>query len=91
MATVIRLLMLIRWILMLPAVMLGFWISRVERTRQLPGRQQWLPTSTIAATPSAVTDTAARRARAGVASGGRPSLATNRLRSDRNAGTGPRG
>ena len=42
MATVIRLLMVIRWIQMLPAVMLGFWISRVERARQLPGRQQWL-------------------------------------------------
>jgi hypothetical protein len=42
MATVIRLLMVIRWILMLPAVMLGCGISRVERTKQLPGRQQWL-------------------------------------------------
>lgn len=47
MATVIRLLMVIRWILMLPALMLGFWISRVERTRQLPGRQQWLPTQPL--------------------------------------------
>ena len=47
MATVIRLLMLIRWILMLPAVMLGFWIGRVERARQLPGRQQWLPTQPL--------------------------------------------
>ena len=40
--TIMRLLMVIRWILLLPAVMLGFWISRIEKTRQLPGRQQWM-------------------------------------------------
>ncbi len=47
MATVIRLLMVIRWILMLPAVMLGLWISRVEGIRQLPGRPQWLTTQPL--------------------------------------------
>ena len=40
--TIMRLLMVIRWILLLPTVMLGFWISRIEKTRQLPGRQQWM-------------------------------------------------
>ena len=32
--TIMRLLMVIRWILLLPAVMLGFWITRIEKTRQ---------------------------------------------------------
>jgi len=40
--TIMRLLMVIRWILLLPAVMLGFWITRIEKTRQLPGRLQWI-------------------------------------------------
>ena len=40
--TIMRLLMVIRWILLLPAMMLGFWISRIEKTRQLLGRLQWM-------------------------------------------------
>ena len=43
MTIVIRLLTLVRWILALPAAVVGAWVSRMEqRTQQLQGREQWL-------------------------------------------------
>jgi len=39
---VIRLLTLVRWILVLPAAVVGTGVSRMEQRTQLPSGKQWL-------------------------------------------------
>ena len=39
---VIRLLTLVRWMLVMPAAIVGTWVSRMEQGTQLPSGKQWL-------------------------------------------------
>ena len=39
---VIRLLTLVRWMLVMPAAIVGTWVSRMEQGAQLPSGKQWL-------------------------------------------------
>ena len=39
---VIRLLTLVRWVLVMPAAIVGTWVSRMEQGTQLPSGKQWL-------------------------------------------------
>ena len=42
MTMVIRLLTLVRWMLVMPAAIVGTWVSRMEQGTQLPSGKQWL-------------------------------------------------
>ena len=42
MTRVIRLLTLVRWMLVMPAAIVGTWVSRMEQRAQLPSGKQWL-------------------------------------------------
>jgi hypothetical protein len=42
MTMVIRLLTLVRWMLVMPAAIVGTWVTRMEQGTQLPSGKQWL-------------------------------------------------
>ena len=88
MTMVIRLLTLVRWMLVMPAAIVGTWVSRMEQGTQLPSGKQWLQPQPIQLRLAAATAArAADSARPGLEDCRSTSLDGQRLGTDRNACT----